>query len=74
MDDMQAWLSVKLAELADDFDRLSDPARDDANFIYEWAPPAWLIGGKMVQGREAQESAVGIASMLREAVKVMESL
>ena len=74
MNDEQAWLSVKLAELADDFDRLSDPARDDANFFYDWEPPTWLVGGQMYGGREAQDAAVLVAAMLREAVTVMKSL
>ena len=74
MNDEQAWLSVQLAELADDFDRLSDPARDDANFFYDWEPPTWLVGGQMLSGREAQDAAVLVAAMLREAVTVMKSL
>ena len=75
MTDEQAWLSVKLAELADDFDRLSDPARDDANFFYDWEPPEWLVGGQMFPGgREAQDAAVLVAAMLREAVTMMKSL
>ena len=34
-------LIEELTALAEDFDSLSDPARDDMMFIYEWTAPSW---------------------------------
>ena len=38
-----------LRQLAADFETLSDPAKDDSLFLYEWEPPAWYNGGNNVR-------------------------
>ena len=39
-------LVAALRKLAGDFERLTDPARDDMLFIYEWEPPKYVGGFK----------------------------
>ncbi len=77
-------LVEELTTLAEDFDSLSDDARDDMLFIYEWNPPVWLSrngqrGGIPythplfdVWSYPGQERAVVIAAVLRETIKKLE--
>ena len=67
-------LLEELTALAEDFDSLSDDARDDMLFIYEWKAPVWMdyypdgpIGGPYTY--PGPERAVVVAAMLREAIR-----
>ncbi len=74
-------LLEELTALAEDFDSLSDDARDDELFIYDWEPPEWLPrhperGGTPhthpdfnVWNYVGLERAVVIAAVLREAIR-----
>ena len=66
-------LREELTSLADDFDSLSDDARDDMLFIYDWNEPEWMSGYGMrlhdVLTYPGRERAVVVAAVLREAVK-----
>ncbi len=74
-------LREELTSLADDFDSLSDDARDDMLFIYDWKPPVWLDGNGErggypsdhplfdVWSYRGRERAVVVAAVLREAIK-----
>ncbi len=74
-------LIEELTALAEDFDSLSDPARDDMMFIYEWTAPSWwtyyLERGAShysdplwkVITYPGLERAVVVAAVLREAIK-----
>ena len=73
-------LREELTSLADDFDSLSDDARDDELFLYDWKPPLWLSrhgerGGYPythplfdVWSYAGKDRAVVIAAVLREAI------
>lgn len=65
-------LIEELTLIAEDFDRLSDPARDDATYIYKWDPPVWYIGGEMMRAQEAQDAAVVAAAIVRQAIAALE--
>ncbi len=66
-------LREELTSLADDFDSLSDDARDDRLFIYDWEAPAWMDGYGLrvhdVLSYPGRERAVVLAAVLREAIK-----
>ncbi len=66
-------LLEELTSLADDFDSLSDDARDDMLFIYDWEAPVWMNGyGQRVYdvlSYPGRERAVVVAAVLREAIK-----
>ena len=66
-------LREELTSLADDFDSLSDDARDDMLFIYDWEAPVWMNGYGLrvfdVLSYPGRERAVVVAAVLREAIK-----
>ena len=71
-------LREELTSLADDFDSLSDDARDDMLFIYDWEAPVWMNGygqrvfeppDTSVLSYPGRERAVVLAAVLREAIK-----
>ena len=74
-------LIEELTALAEDFDSLSDDARDDELFIYEWTPPVWFDGGSKrggipythplfnVWSTPGRDRAVVVAAVLREAIR-----
>ena len=78
-------LAQELRRLADDFDRLADPARDEMLFIYDWQPPDWLNypegrafppegfdGRKINSLPMVSDRLIEIAATLREAAKKLE--
>ncbi len=74
-------LREELSSLADDFDSLSDDARDDMLFIYNWEAPVWMDREPVRGGYPythpqfneytypGRERAVVLAAVLREAIK-----
>ncbi|RLC54702.1 MAG: hypothetical protein DRH89_09170 [Candidatus Cloacimonadota bacterium] len=76
-------LRRELDALADDFETLSDPARDESLFIYKWQPPDWYDPGwKMktyASGREVPDCRdtdrlVELSAVLRTAASIVGSL
>ena len=69
-------LRKELTSLADDFDSLSDDARDDMLFIYDWEAPVWMDREpehtyplSTAYNYPGRERAVVVAAVLREAIK-----